>query len=307
MEYEGDISIFREIKDHACSVAENRESTSKPWLCIGPGTMRGAFGGGQVSALEERGLTDGFAGVFGNSTGAPTAAYFLAGQARKGTTIYHEECTWEEFISLKRYLRGGNAADINFLARVVRGEVSSKRLDEAVIRTRTRTELLMGVTVHGTGESRVVDAKALLPDIVQGIVASAAIPGLFTDTVMIDGARVVDGGFSNPLCMDEILRRGATSVLVFANRKREYQETAVKRLMTRFTMRNESDVLRRLSRMREVPFNREFTLLRGSGIPYLIIWCDDGIGALTTDQKRLVQASERARMHLHQLMDRAEV
>ena len=62
--------------------------------------MRGVVSAGMVSALEELGLTHAFDAVYGSSAGAINAAYFLAGQARLGTTIYYEDINNARFIDL---------------------------------------------------------------------------------------------------------------------------------------------------------------------------------------------------------------
>ena len=75
-------------------------------LCVEGGAMRGVVSAGMVSALEELGLVDTFDAVYGSSAGAINAAYFLAGQAAFGTTIYVEDINNRRFISLARMLTG---------------------------------------------------------------------------------------------------------------------------------------------------------------------------------------------------------
>ena len=77
--------------------------------------MRGVVSAGMVSALEELGLTHAFDAVYGSSAGAINAAYFLAGQARLGTTIYYEDINNARFIDLLRALRGRPIVDLAFL------------------------------------------------------------------------------------------------------------------------------------------------------------------------------------------------
>ena len=168
MHFEGDErAVLRQVAEHAHSIRHGKVSPHRPWLIACPGTMRGVYGGGQVSAFEERGLTNGFAGCVGVSTGAPTVAYFLAGQARLGTSIYYEECTWPEFISPLRILRGGHGADIGFLGEVFRGHMGRKRLAQERLHA-TSTELLFGLTEFVTGQGAIVNGKTVQPDVVHG-------------------------------------------------------------------------------------------------------------------------------------------
>ena len=52
--------------------------------------MRGIVSAGMVTALEHLALRDVFDAVYGASAGAMNGAYFVAGQAAYGTTIYYE-------------------------------------------------------------------------------------------------------------------------------------------------------------------------------------------------------------------------
>ena len=85
MEAEGDISVLGALTESAQAVRDGKESGGKRIvLFILPEAMRGAYGGRQVTALHDAGLTDGFTAVIGISTGAPTGAYLLAGNPRTG-------------------------------------------------------------------------------------------------------------------------------------------------------------------------------------------------------------------------------
>src|SRR6476659_5599828 len=83
-------------------------------LCVEGGAMRGVVSAGMVSALEELGLVDSFDAVYGSSAGAINAAYFLAGQAAFGTTIYVEDINNSRFISLPRLFTGRPIVDLGF-------------------------------------------------------------------------------------------------------------------------------------------------------------------------------------------------
>src|SRR4051794_4948860 len=73
-------------------------------LIIEGGGMRGVVSAGMVAALEQLELQEVFDGVFGASAGAVTGAYFIAGQARYGTTIFYEDINNRKFIDLTRLL-----------------------------------------------------------------------------------------------------------------------------------------------------------------------------------------------------------
>jgi len=89
--------------------------------------MRGVISAGMVSALEELGLAGAFDAIYGSSAGAINAAYFLAGQAKVGTSIYYEDINNRRFIDLARAVRGRAIVDLGFLLNDV--AVRRKRLD----------------------------------------------------------------------------------------------------------------------------------------------------------------------------------
>src|SRR3982751_2138376 len=79
------------------------------------GAMRGVVSAGMVAALEQLGMTHAFDAVYGSSAGAINGAYFLAGQANLGATIYSEDINNRKFIDLARPLRGRPIVDLDFL------------------------------------------------------------------------------------------------------------------------------------------------------------------------------------------------
>ena len=66
-----------------------RKDGYKLGLAIEGGAMRGVVSAGMVTALEYLGLLRVFDAVYGSSAGAFNGAFFLAGQAAFGTTIYY--------------------------------------------------------------------------------------------------------------------------------------------------------------------------------------------------------------------------
>lgn len=307
MEYDGDYTqVFRQLAEHASAMEKGVSSLHNPWLIICPGTMRGVYGGGQVTALEERGLQHAFSGCIGVSTGAPTVAYYLAGQARLGTSIYCEECTWPEFISPRRLLHGGHAADIGFLANVFRGKIGVKKLDEARIRA-SHAQFFIAVTEYENGRGHLFDAKKIEPDIVHGLVASAAIPGMYRTPVMIRGRRFVDGGLSMPLPAPQALQKKPSCIVVFANCSRTRVEPYAKQCLTWLMLRGKPRGLKRATYARHEYFDEDLTMLKSSNVPYLIVWSDDEIGSYTRHTDKLYAAMARSYNHLNHLMDRAGI
>lgn len=292
MHHEGDLTVLKQL----------RNGSYAPWLVICPGTMRGVYGGGQVTALEARNLTNGFAGVVGVSTGAPTAAYFLAGQAALGTSIYYEECTTRHFISVRRAFTGGHAIDVGYLAKLFRS--GSKKLDESRIHTND-TELRLGVTRYDTACEAYVDAKRIEPDIVEGIHASIALPALYRDEVFIGGERYNDGFSCRPIRY--ALSRKPSGILVLANAPPPSRASLVGRICTDIVMRAESKAQRMAMRGQRDAWVEDIESLRCGTVPYLIVWSDAEVGSFTRNPVTLKSAAFRAKEHMLFLLDRAGV
>lgn len=77
--------------------------------------MRGVVSAGMVSALEQLGLRDCFDEVYGSSAGSITGAYFIANQARFGTTIFYNEINNSHFIDLARVVSSKPIVSLSYL------------------------------------------------------------------------------------------------------------------------------------------------------------------------------------------------
>ncbi|UPK34993.1 patatin-like phospholipase family protein [Bradyrhizobium sp. 186] len=77
--------------------------------------MRGVVSAGMVAALETLGLRDCFDLVCGSSAGAIAGAYFVAGQARYGATIFYENINNKNFVDLRRLVGPKPVVSLEFL------------------------------------------------------------------------------------------------------------------------------------------------------------------------------------------------
>ena len=84
-------------------------------LVIEGGAMRGVVSAGMVAALEQMGLRSSFDAIYGSSAGAIAGAYFAAGQATYGTTMFYEDLNNTLFIDLKRLLFGKPVVSLEYL------------------------------------------------------------------------------------------------------------------------------------------------------------------------------------------------
>lgn len=237
------------------------------------------------------GYTETFKTVVGISTGAPTAAYFLAGQAKIGTTIYSEECINGNFINLRNILnKTKSAADIGYLCDIFRNSPNKKiniqRLKE------NPTKMLIGVTNFQTGKGKLIDAKNL-QDPILALQASAAIPILYKDKVMVDGVQYLDGALTESFPVEEIIKsERPTSILVFANKSKSFKDTFVRKLFLKGVGLLFPKSLRDGVNLEHVHFSRQLRILRNSRIPYTIVWTDDSIDTLEKDKNKIINGAK---------------
>jgi len=184
-------------------------------LVVEGGAMRGVISAGMVSALEELGATRAFDAVYGASAGAINAAYFLAGQARLGTTIYHEDINNRHFIDLSRPLWGRPIVDLEFLL----DEVARRRkpLDtDRVLRDAAPLSVL--ATHVGAGRTEVLSEFADRDALVGALRASATMPVVAGGPFRYRDGLYLDASLSEPIPVPAAESAGHTHVLALLTR-----------------------------------------------------------------------------------------
>lgn len=287
-------NLFR--KRELLETGDPRHEEIRPWLFfLGGGWGAGVLTAGAAYALLLLKLKQCFEIVAGISSGAGTAAYFLAGEtnARLGATIFHEECASRRFFGLWRR----PMADIDFMESVLRD--GQKRLDlPAVLAARPR--LLVAVSDWHDGSAILVDVKTARPDLITAIKASVAMPGLWDRPVWLNGRAVLDCAGSFPL---RELWRGApeppTDILVVAGCSRVTWQNCslsfLERIAGPWFLRRQSPAVRRVLRERFDRFHETrkfFESLEGVNVGVLFAPYD--VPAYSRNSRRLRAASNDA-------------
>ena len=168
-------------------------SAARIALVIEGGAMRGVVSAGMVGALEELGLTDAFDGIYGSSAGAINGAYFLAGQARLGTTIYAEDINNRHFIDLLRPLTGRPIVNLGFLLDDV--AVSRKPLDTGRVLA-ARSPLTVMATDIGTTRAVALRGFTSGPELITALRAGATMPVIAGPPVTYGGRLYLDASLT---------------------------------------------------------------------------------------------------------------
>lgn len=184
-------------------------------LAIEGGGMRGVVSAGMVAALESHGYgPDLFDAVYGSSGGSINGAYFLAGQARFGTSIYFEDIVRKEFIDLWRFLRGKPVLSLAFLIEKVMDDV--KPLDYE--RTLASQKLRPIATRVSSADRFVFPAAKTKAELQKQLRASASIPVVAGPPGECSGDRFLDASLTEAIPWQAPIEQGYDAVLVLSTR-----------------------------------------------------------------------------------------
>ncbi len=194
---------------------DDRRDGARLGLAIEGGAMRGVVSAGMLRALEEMGLLETFDAVYGSSAGAVNGAFFLAGQAGYGITIYFEDINNASFISLGRGVTRRPVLSLDYL------------LDDVMIRRKPldwRAALASPVELK-VAASSLEDLRVRLltgfrdrEHLFAALRASSSIPLLAGPPSVFDGERFLDALLYEPIPFRSAVRDGCTHVLVLLTR-----------------------------------------------------------------------------------------
>ena len=123
----------------------------KTALVVEGGGMRGIFAAGVLDAfLQER--FNPFDLLIGVSAGAITLASYLSGQYQRYYRIITGPMNMKEFLSFRRFVRGGHLMDLDWLWEYA---AEHEPLDTKAATCNPAHEYLVGVTDALTGEQRI--------------------------------------------------------------------------------------------------------------------------------------------------------
>jgi predicted patatin/cPLA2 family phospholipase len=202
------------------AVAGSARDGRKLALVVEGGAMRGVFSCGADAGLEALGLTRVFDEVYACSAGAINAAYFLSGQAAYGVTIYYEDINNRNFINPWRLNR---ILDLDFLFDRVICDRKPLQVDKVLA---SPSRLLISITDARTGAGFLAEAQSSPFALLDLLRASATHPLLSEPMMLLGDRECFDGGFANPLPIEDAIDNGCTDVLVFLTRAADYVDPA---------------------------------------------------------------------------------
>lgn len=216
--------------------------------------MRGAWAAGVLAFLQERGLRQ-YDLVYAASSGACSAAYFVAGTFQPGLAIWREHaCKVVRKINL---LRHKPVIDLAYLVdHIFRTHVplSVQALQNAPTRfyiVLTDCETGAPVYFHACDE-RVFDALR----------ATASMPLATRGFDYVDGQPFADGGVSDPIPIRRAIEDGATDITVVLTHSPDLRLRPIPRWLGRFAFPTFPNLARVWTTEQCVSYNSSLELLK---------------------------------------------
>lgn len=185
-------------------------------LVVEGGAMRGIFAAGVLDAFLKENFNP-FDMCIGVSAGATNLSGYLAKMYKRNCKIIMNYSTRQEFIDIKRFLKGGDLLDLDWLWDVSLTEIGLN-IGEII---NYQGNYLVGVTNAQTGKPEYFQPdRENLNHILK---ASSAIPILYKEVIQINGTDYVDGGVADPIPVKEAYKRNAKNILVIRSRPFNYK------------------------------------------------------------------------------------
>jgi predicted patatin/cPLA2 family phospholipase len=197
-----------------------RNSRSDPYhlaLVLEGGGMRGVVSVAMASAFEDRGLLAAFDSVHGSSAGACGGAYFAAGQAKYGMSVYYEDINNSQFIDLRRPLWRQPIMNKDFLIDCVMRQKKRLCVDRILS---NRGFINIVATDAMTGKEAVFRDFRDEDHFFLVLKATVCLPIIAGKFVNVDGAFLLDGGIVQQIAIRSAIDIGATHIIILMTRQR---------------------------------------------------------------------------------------
>ncbi|MBO0882660.1 MAG: patatin-like phospholipase family protein [Mycobacterium sp.] len=189
-----------------------RDDSAKVALAVAGGGMRGVISGAMCAQLNDAGFNSAFDVVYGGSSGAINAAYFVTQPQRSWhpLSIYFDDLATRDFVRFSRALLGGSIMNLDYVFdEVLR---SAKALDyQAAIES--AVSLVVSVTDVDARDTVAFRDFATADELESILRASVHLPSAVKGVAEFGGQRLLDGALLAPLPFRLAIDDGCTHVL----------------------------------------------------------------------------------------------
>jgi predicted patatin/cPLA2 family phospholipase len=196
-------------------------------LIVEGGAMRGAWAAGVLGALYEMNHGQ-FDLVVAGSSGACSAAYFVAGMVKPGLEIWRQHVGDQKMLRRTNWLRFKPMIDLAYLIDYLFQKTVP--LPVAAFQTsQTRFEIVLTSCETGRPHYFPVRDEWMF----EALKASASLPFATRGYSFVAGVPYADGGLADPIPIRHVLELGATDVTVVLTHGMDYRMQPTPRIMCR--------------------------------------------------------------------------
>ena len=258
----------------------------KTALIVEGGAMRGAWAAGALAYLHQNGRRQ-YDLVYAASSGACSAAYFVAGMWEPGLAIWRELAS--KVVRKSNFLRRKPIIDLAYLVdHVMRKHVplSVEMLQKAP------TRFFIVLTNCNTGEPvyfHVCDDRVFA-----ALRATASMPLATRGFDYVDGQPFADGGVADPIPIQRAIQDGATDITVVLTHGPDFRLKPMPRWMGRLAYPKFPRLAHVWTKQQYVNYNAALDLMKNppSGVRIRVLrpLRPLPVGALTVERKQIAAA-----------------
>ncbi|RXJ74259.1 patatin family protein [Veronia nyctiphanis] len=257
-------------------------------LIVEGGAMRGVFSCGILDHFLHQEFSP-FDSFWGVSAGANNLAAYLANMPGRNAKIYLDYSLRREFISVRKFIRGGHGIDLDWMWDITDSELG---IDKKQLETEKRP-FFLGVTRKDTGKAEYLTPA--VDSLLKTMKASSAVPILYRNGVTLEkGHGYVDGGVSDAIPVAEAIKRGASKIMVLRSRPDSYRKSRGKLDCIMKPMLNKTPALIEPMMTRYIRYNQAIDLIKSppNGVQILQICPPDAfkLTRLSTSTEQLKKA-----------------
>jgi predicted patatin/cPLA2 family phospholipase len=186
-------------------------------LVVEGGGMRGIFSTGVLDGFMDRQYRP-FDVCLGVSAGSTNLAAWLAHQQGRNHKVITDYSCRPQFISFKRFLRGGHWLDLDWLWDITIREI---RLDLA---TFAKQPIPLYVVTTKVVDGQAAYIRATSENLEQLLKASCSVPIVYRHFTTIDGKPMTDGGVADAIPVIQAHCMGAREITVILSRPNGYRK-----------------------------------------------------------------------------------
>lgn len=262
---------------------EESHPRRKSALIVEGGAMRGAWAAGVLAFLHERGECQ-YDLVYAASSGACSAAYFVAGMWEPGLTIWREYAA--KAVRKTNFLRRKPIIDLAYLVDYIfkqRVPLSVEAVQNAL------TQFYIVLTDCHTGDPVYFHARD--DRVFEALRATASMPLGTRGFDYVDGHPFADGGVSDPIPIQRALQDGATDITVVLTHNPNFRLKPMPRFLGRLAYPQFPAVARAWTDQQHLKYNAATDLMKrpppGVRLRIFHPLKPMHVGAFTIEKKRI--------------------